>query len=138
MINSNIAVVSILVNDDKCLFLNRNKPPLHWGAPAGRLYVDEEPVKGLRREVFEETGISDIDVILPLNVWQGEFSTGLIYSITYVCTTNIHEVRLSDEHSDYRWIAIDEFASFQGYTDFDLKPWPVWIKLALEYRKAGN
>ncbi|NGX30663.1 MAG: RNA pyrophosphohydrolase [Chlamydiae bacterium] len=66
MKSTNLAVVAILVHQDKCLFLKRHNPPLNWCPPAGRLLEGEDPALGLLREIFEETGLK-ADVILPVS-----------------------------------------------------------------------
>lgn len=82
-----------------------------WGVPAGKFEQGETPEKALRRELFEETGIS-----LPEN--NSVHSIGQLYirkpGIDYVYHAfkvdlkNMPEIILSDEHIAYSWVSIDE------------------------------
>ena len=58
-----IAVVAITVFKDKCLFLKRNFNPKNWCPPCGRLEKEEEPIDGVKREVFEEIGVDTFEFI---------------------------------------------------------------------------
>ena len=128
----NIAVVAILLKDDLCLFLRRNKTPLNWCPPCGRLKYAENPLDGLKREVLEETGIH-VQPLMPVDVWSGTHNHNNIISITYVCIANTDEVILSDEHSDFVWVPIEELQMSKIETDFKIKEWPLLIKIAKTY-----
>ena len=43
--------------------------PDSWEDIGGRLGPSESPEEGLRREIFEETGIKDIEIIKPLTMF---------------------------------------------------------------------
>ena len=82
-----------------------------WGVPAGKFEQGETPENALRRELFEETGIS-----LPTN--NSVHSIGQLYirkpEIDYVYHAfkvdlkRVPEIVLSDEHIAYSWVSIDE------------------------------
>lgn len=131
--NSQIAVVGIVVHNGKCLFLRRNVSLYHWCPPCGRVHVGEEVVTGLRREIKEEAGL-DVEVIVPVETWTGEHRDGDLLSITYVCHTDSEDVILSEEHSEYRWVAINELNTMSSHTDFDLSKWPTFISFAQTIR----
>lgn len=71
----------------------------------------ENPEAALRREVEEECGI-DIELIKPLNIFHEhrEQAGGRVelVGIIYWCRATSLEIRLSDEHCDYRWLPPDE------------------------------
>jgi len=134
MKETNLAVVGIVVYEGKCLFLKRNNPPLNWGAPAGKLHENEDPALGLKREVREETGL-EVEVLLPVDVWQGVPAGYPIYSITYVCLASSDQVKLSHEHADYRWVELNDLDSIQSKTDFDTSRWPLLVELALDFQQ---
>ncbi|MHA1442792.1 MAG: NUDIX domain-containing protein, partial [Candidatus Heimdallarchaeota archaeon] len=63
----------------------------------------------LKREISEETGIFDIEIIKPLTVFHnylGGVKTAEkeFIGISYWCTTKTTDVTISDEHIDYQWV----------------------------------
>lgn len=102
-----LAVIAYIIYNDKFLLLKRNNEPKVWGPPGGRLEPDEDPNEGILREVKEETGLC-IDLILPVYVWHGKYLDGILVSIDYLAKAASDEVKLSGEHSEYRWASIDD------------------------------
>src|SRR5947208_15008071 len=80
----------------------------HWDFPKGNIELGEDGFQTARREIYEETGISDI-----------EFAKGFISNIEYyyrrsdklvhkrvafyIAKTNTRNVVLSSEHDGYSW-----------------------------------
>ena len=104
-----IAVNAFLINQDRFLLLERAQKPLIWGPPGGKLMTDEDPIKGLKREVVEETGLQ-IEVFQPVTTWFGHFNKIPLISIDYLCTSNSNHVNLSPEHRNFRWLNINRLA----------------------------
>jgi 8-oxo-dGTP diphosphatase len=102
-----IAVNAYLIEKDKFLLLKRNKAPFIWSPPGGRLLKDEDPVKGLQREVKEETNL-EIEVIAPVNTWFGNWEGWPLLSIDYLAKVTSGELQLSSEHSEAIWVTIDD------------------------------
>ncbi len=102
-----IAVNAYLIERDKFLLLKRNKAPFIWSPPGGRLLKDEDPVKGLQREVKEETNL-EIEVIAPVNTWFGNWEGWPLLSIDYLAKVTSGELQLSSEHSEAIWVTIDD------------------------------
>ena len=79
-----------------------------WEDIGGRLKQFEEPEQALRREVREESGL-EIEIIRPINIFHlfhGETNAdNKMIIITYWCRSHSDHVVLSQEHSDYRWLA---------------------------------
>ncbi len=130
-----VAVNSFLIHDDKFLLLRRAQKPLIWGPPGGKIIKDEDPVTGLQREVYEETGLK-IQVFQPVTTWFGRFNNLPLLSIDYLCTSISDLVTLSEEHRDFRWLNIDSlridhklyFSSKQGFklSDYELA-WETYL-----------
>ncbi|MGH7858426.1 MAG: NUDIX domain-containing protein [Candidatus Binatia bacterium] len=86
-----------------------------WEDISGRMHHGEDPETALRREVREETGIEDIEIIRPIRVWhmyRGPVGPDTeLVGIAYWCRTAVRAVRLSSEHVDFRWLSPDEAAA---------------------------
>ena len=102
-----VAVNAFLVHKNRFLLLKRAKTPIIWGPPGGKLQINEDPIVGLQREVREETNLQ-IFVFQPVTTWFGYFNDLPLLSIDYLCTCKKNTVTLSHEHTDHRWLTIDE------------------------------
>jgi len=113
-----LGIKALIVNSDgKILLLKVNKEMLkgfsgdpYWDIPGGRIHRGSTIEETLKREVKEETGITNITNTTPLAMvlsniripWNNS-DTGLILSV-YVCEVNEPaEVILSNEHTEFRW-----------------------------------
>jgi len=102
-----VAVNAYLIFRNRFLLLERNTEPFLWGPPGGRLKHNEDPKEGLKREIFEETGI-DAQIHMPVTTWFGFMHGDNLLSIDYLCTCSFNEISLSSEHKQYIWQDIDE------------------------------
>ncbi|MCK5452885.1 MAG: NUDIX hydrolase [Calditrichia bacterium] len=102
-----VAVNTYLIRDNRFLMLKRSQSPQIWSPPGGRLRLDEDPMKGLIREVKEETQL-DIKVVAPVNIWFGIWQQNWLLSIDYLAYSKAGEIILSEEHNDYRWVSLQE------------------------------
>ena len=102
-------------NDGKVLLLQRG----YWDLPGGRIQERETVEETLRREVAEETGIVDFEMVSPLDTIISDVeiplkeggSVGLILSI-YACRIQKPiEISLSTEHTNYSWVSPEEACS---------------------------
>ncbi|HCC84743.1 MAG TPA: hypothetical protein DEP87_03610 [Candidatus Pacebacteria bacterium] len=79
-----------------------------WEIPYGRIDQFEELTEAISRELMEETALTQVTPMRLLRVWhfyRGEKSAATdLYGLTFHCQTSQTEIRLSDEHSDYRWV----------------------------------
>ncbi len=56
-------IIPIFKNkDDFYILLVKNSKGGHWGLPKGTPEKDEKPIDTARRELFEETGVKDINI----------------------------------------------------------------------------
>ena len=74
-----------------------------WEFPGGKLEKGEEALQGVEREVKEETRLT-VKAIKPLFTFKKLMPNGLHYIfIVYHCKKLSGKIRLSEEHSAYRW-----------------------------------
>lgn len=102
-----VAVNAYIKRRGKFLLLKRNQEPYIWAPPGGRLYPDEHPIAGLKREIKEETNF-DIEVVMPANTWFGDWNGQPLLSIDYLVRVMGGELTLSPEHSKAAWVSISE------------------------------
>lgn len=83
-----------------------------WEFVYGRIDQGEDLETGLRREVREETGITDLEVVTHFSTWhiyRGEQKPeNEVIGVSYYCRTNQEKPKLSTEHSDYQWVSLEE------------------------------
>jgi len=84
--------------------------PLHWDLPGGKLEPNEDPFRGIAREVLEETGL-EVKPIQVLGIYEFDLDNKgenthrfTIYSTELL----LGEPRLSPEHLEQRWATKDE------------------------------
>ena len=96
------------------ILLVKNSKGGHWGLPKGTPEKDEKPIDTARRELFEETGIKDIEIKIEVNFEEkyGFEQNGVVYSKTntyYLGFVNeMTEGNQLDEIDELKWVKIDE------------------------------
>jgi 8-oxo-dGTP diphosphatase len=107
-----ISAVYVNVNGKLLLLeLSSEKPePGAFGVPAGKLERGEAPLKGAKRELQEETGIDlPEDQFRSLGkLYMRKPSIDYAYHLFSVHLTEFPAVRLSCEHTSYKWVLISE------------------------------
>ena len=109
-----------LNNTRKILLIQRSADqdwqPNEWEILYGRIDQFEDPETGLKREIKEETGLSEIEIIKLLSVWHifrgiEETAENELIGITYHCRTTQEKPMLSHEHQAYKWVTPEEALS---------------------------
>ena len=103
---------AVLNTDDaSVLLLRQSYGDRRWGLPGGAVEPGETVLDALGRECREELGV-DVE-IGPLTGWyyhrEFESQVGI-----FKCVLPTTEIRLSDEHSDFRWTPIAELGGVQA------------------------
>ena len=98
----------ILINEGKLLILHY--PSGYWDFPKGHVITGESEIQTARRELKEETQISDIELIEPFReTSQYQYRrNGTNYHKTvvyFLAISQTHNVMLSSEHQGYQWVA---------------------------------
>ncbi len=87
-----------------------------WTMPGGRLEIGERWEDGLRREILEEIGLSNLQLLQPIYI--GEWTPIIktvrtqIVGIFYLCLYSGEEVKLSNEHDSYEWVESDDIDKY--------------------------
>jgi len=90
---------AIIENKDGTLLLLKLRDGF-WALPGGHLHKNEAWLDGLKREIYEETGLDDLSIICTLGVCTFKNS----YGVRFHCTTPQKEVTLSNEHDNFVWV----------------------------------
>ncbi|MGB5106836.1 MAG: NUDIX hydrolase [Candidatus Zixiibacteriota bacterium] len=98
-----IVQIAVLINDANQALILRT-PEGKWQLPGGRLNEGEPWDAGLRREIREETGIIDVEILSILMTDNWEFHGAPMYGVYFLCRAKTKDVRISDEHTDHRWV----------------------------------
>ena len=104
--------------NNKVLYLHRSPEaklfPGKWCIPSGHVKHGETEIDAAYRETIEETGIPKIkkESIKHLCRFDYDISTGgkkitLRIALFYLELADVPEIKLCDEHTDYRFIDID-------------------------------
>ena len=113
-----VGVKILLKNrDGKFLLLQRNpiKYPevgAKWDIVGGRINPGLSLLENLKREVMEEAGLEimgDPKLILAQDILKTDKH---VVRLTYIGEA-VGEVKLSEEHSEFRWLSIEEFSKLE-------------------------
>ena len=85
----------------------------HWDFPKGHIEENESGLAALKREVEEETGIKDIEILEGFKEYIHyffRFKKELISKnvVFYLAKTKIKQVKLSFEHIGFKWLPYDK------------------------------
>lgn len=107
-----IALKGIIVREDKVLVAKRALTDKigagNWEVIGGKLEFGEDTETCLKREVREEVNLEiDIEgIIYAKNVVIDEETQ--MFLVVYLCRYKDGEVKLSDEHTDLKWVNKEE------------------------------
>ncbi len=129
--NFRIAVKGFIIREGKLLLVKRRsndvQTPSIWEIPGGRLELGENPFEGLKREVKEETNL-DVIVGVPLGVKHfTRKDEQTITMIIFLCEAGGGEVKLSEEHTDYKWVEMEK--AREEIDEFFVKEVDAYLKL---------
>ncbi len=97
-----VSVAGVIVDDAQRVLLVRRRDNGDWTIPGGVLELDEDVYAGLRREVYEEAGLW-VEPLRLSGVYKN-MTLGVV-ALTFLCRAVDGTPRISDETSDWAWIA---------------------------------
>ena len=129
-----VAVKGVIINEGKILLVQRASADSvgagTWECAGGKIEFGEALESALAREICEETGLTvTVDSLLYAASFLTD-PTRQVVIITYLCRSVEQAIRLSDEHTDYRWctkaqlrhlLPAQIFAEFEKYHVLELE-----------------
>lgn len=110
--------VIIFNREGKILTIQRTETapsnPNKWDFPGGDLDFGEDAIKGIIREVKEESGI-EIKKLKPFDIESHVDELGDFWvTIAYTAEAVSEKVNLSYEHNEFKWLAPKEFLKLES------------------------
>lgn len=110
-----VAVVAIIRRAGRILAMRRSRHKDAgaglWETLSGRVRQGEDPFDAVQREIAEECGL-DVEVDpRPVDCYQALRRDVPMVLVVYGARWLAGEVRLSEEHDEYRWATSEEFAA---------------------------
>lgn len=108
-----IAVLAVVIKERKLLMMKRSPhkkvAPEVWEVLSGRLNRNEQPYEGLLREIQEESGIEVVLEPEPFDLYVTRYGEHPMLALLYKASWIKGEVKLSNEHTEYKWATLREF-----------------------------
>lgn len=113
MTKSMQAIVAIIYDRNEFLILKKKGRWVGWQFAQGAKEKGETWEEAVKREILEETGLKDVEVVKKLNlkrdywfVWEGERIHKFL--TFFLVKAKKAKVKVSIEHSDYKWCKYKE------------------------------
>lgn len=104
-----VSVAGVVVRDDGRVLAVRRRDNQHWEPPGGVLELAETFDQGVRREVFEETGI-EVHVERLTGVYKN-MPRGVV-ALVFRCSLIGGQLTTTDETLSVRWLSLDEIHEY--------------------------
>lgn len=113
------ALKAVIVKRGKILVLKRSSKEdcskETWDIPGGKIEFGEIPEKALKREIKEEAGV-DVEILTPLRIWSFfKNKRTQVFGVTILCKYKKGKVKLSEEHTAYKWIKPEEIENLDTH-----------------------
>lgn len=114
-----VSIKGIVEKEGKILLLQNERD--EWELPGGGIELKETPEECVIREIQEEVNIH-CKVTKIVDSWVYEvLPERYVIIVTYFCEplrANLEEIKISHEHSDLRWVPLEEIETInmpEGY-----------------------
>lgn len=122
--NTTTCPCAIIIKDKKILLGLRNYTPDKWKAisvwttPGGRCDVGETLETTLRREVQEEVGITDLNIVDFIDQVPGA-KDGDTIPLFYCTTTQEPTLMEPEKFSEWKWVPIEEYTKGSPWSEMN-------------------
>ena len=115
-------VIYALEGGRRRYLLLRHRNGGHWSLPKGHIEPGESEQEAALRELKEETGISDVEIVPGFRALSQYrfYRRGVPVDkevVYFLGKTDVQEVKLSPEHTDWRWADYEEALATLSYDD---------------------
>jgi len=113
-----VHVSAVIVRGNSVLLLKRSPDKSHlpgyWDPCSGRMESGETPEQAVIREAREETGLTvePLRVLDTFHFFYGPEQEECV-GMTFLCRPGDGEVVLSSEHTEGRWVKLDDVDGYQ-------------------------
>lgn len=115
-----VGVGAVVMHGDAVLLIRRGQPPRAgtWSLPGGKQKLGETVIAAARRELAEETGLSDLEwlgIADVVDLMDRDETGGLRFHYTVVDFAAVWRsgrIRAGDDAVDAAWVTIEEFADY--------------------------
>ena len=109
----NVSQKAVIIRDNKCFIAEITKRPGIWDLPGGRIDQRENLQDAFKREMKEETGISDFEILATYDcdTWLS-LAGAAVYGTASLVYTN-KDVVISQEHTQGKWITESEVDDYK-------------------------
>lgn len=111
-----VSIKGLLCRKNRILLL-KIPDSTKWELPGGRMDFGESVNEAFQREMNEELGFEKVKMGKLINMWSFTSErSGINHHFIifdFEIFTDENEIKLSDEHTEYRWIGKDEFEDLE-------------------------
>lgn len=125
LLNNVKFIQKCIIVDDKGRILalrrgpNDARRPGCWDLPGGNYEDGEDVNEAIKREIMEETSLKAYS-LKPIYIASSigkTYKNITVFALTQLCSKWEGEVKISDEHTEYRWVTPDEFMDLKTGDD---------------------
>ena len=103
----------VVIKDKEPIYLLLQYEAKHWDFPKGNIEKGEKDIETVKREIEEETGITDIEIVKDFKEkiqYYFKFKDELINKtvIFYLAKTKTDQIKLSFEHIGSVWLTYEK------------------------------
>lgn len=114
----NVGQKAIVIRDGKVLLFKgpNSHGDIVWEPPGGRVDEGESLEEAFKREIFEETGVTEFKIkkTLWVNVPTYIPDKLRVAIIFYLVDFKDSEIKISDEHTQFSWVDIEKVDDIVG------------------------
>ena len=103
----------VFIKEKKPLYLLLHYEAKHWDFPKGNVEKGEKDLETVKREISEETGIKDVEIVKDFKEkihYYYKLKNELISKdvVFYLAKTKTKQIKLSFEHIGSKWLPFDK------------------------------